>query len=140
VPLFRRKKIIRPKNPLGMALFQYDNIIKKELGSILKTLSSGKSINPSRAEAILDKSMYKLDYILEDLSKDNLKIDYRSDKIRYIIIGMIKDLKNYFEKAREYNFDGERTGMDRKIKDPDKINEDRQGLKKKMKDIESDYL
>jgi len=113
VPLFRRKKIIRPKNPLGMALFQYDNIIKKELGSILKTLSSRKSINPSRAEAILDKSMYKLDYILEDLSKDNLKIDYRSDKIRYIIIGMIKDLKNYFEKAREYNFDGERTGMDR---------------------------
>ncbi len=140
MPLFRRKKIVRPKNPLGMALFQYDNIIKKELGGLLKTLSSGKSMNPSRAEAILDKTIYKLDYILEDLSKDTLKIDYRSDKIRYGIINIIEDLKVYFEKVREYNFDGERTGMDRKIKGLDKINEARQELKKKMKDIESDYL
>lgn len=140
MPLFRRKKIVRPKNPLGMALFQYDNIIKKELGGFLKTLSSGKSMSPSRAEAILDKSIYKLDYILEDLSKDNLKIDYRSDKIRYSIIGMIGDLKKYFEKARENSFDGERLGRDRNLKGPDRINEDREGLKKKMKDIESDYL
>ncbi|HAJ95224.1 MAG TPA: hypothetical protein DCP02_03220 [Actinobacteria bacterium] len=138
--LFKRKKLVRPKNPLGMVLFQYDNIIKKELGGILKTLSSGKSMNPSRAEAILDKTMYKLDYILEDLSKNNLKIDYRSDKIRYGIINIIEDLKAYFKKAREYNFDGERTGMDRNINGPDKINEARQELKKKMKDIESDYL
>jgi len=140
MPLFRRKKIVRPKNPLGMALFQYDNIIKKELGGFLKALSSGKSMSPSRAEAILDKSIYKLDYILEDLSKDNLKIDYRSDKIRYIIIDMIGDLKKYFEKARENSFDGERLGRDRNLKGPDKINEDREDLKKKMKDIESDYL
>lgn len=140
MPLFGRKKIARPRNSLGMALFQYDNIIKKELGGLLKTLSSGKSMNPSRAEAILGKTIYKLDYILEDLSKDNLKIDYRSDKIRYEIINIIEDLKVYFERAREYNFDGERTGMDRKIKGLDKINEARQELKKKMKDIESDYL
>lgn len=140
MPLFRRKKIVRPKNPLGMALFQYDNVINKELGSLLKTLSSGKSIDPSRAEAILDKSMYKLDYILEDLSKDNLKVDYRSDKIRYIIIAMIGDLKKYFDRAREDGFDGERIGRDRKLRGPDEINKDRQDLKSKMKDIESDYL
>ncbi|MCD4669793.1 MAG: hypothetical protein K8S14_05055 [Actinomycetia bacterium] len=138
--LFKRKKIMSPKNPLGMALFQYDNIIKKELGGLLRTLSLGKSINPSRGEAILDKSMYKFDYILEDLSKDNLKIDYRSDKIRYGIINMIEDLKNYFERVRQYNFDGGRLSGDRNLKGPEKINEDREDLKKKMKDIESDYL
>lgn len=140
MPLFRRKGIQRPKNPLGMALFQYDNIIKKELGGLLKTLSAGKSINPARAEAILNKTEYKLDYILEDISKENLKIDYRSDKTRYMIIGMIKELKIFFEKAREYGFNGERLELDKKVKGPARIAEVREELKKKMKDIESDYV
>jgi len=140
MPIFRRKKIVRPKNPLGMALFKYDNIIKNELGGFLKALSAGKSIKPSRAEAILSKSIYKLDYILEDISKNNLKIDYRSDKTRYEIINIIEDLKKYFEKARKNDFNGEKLSMDKKLKGPDKINEAREDLKKKMKDIESDYL
>ena len=140
MPIFRRKKIVRPKNPLGMALFKYDNIIKNELGGFLKALSAGKSIKPSRAEAILSKSIYKLDYILEDISKNNLKIDYRSDKTRYEIINIIEDLKKYFEKARKNDFNGEKLAMDKKLKGPDKINEAREDLKKKMKDIESDYL
>ena len=64
MPLFKRKKIQRPKNPLGMALLQYDNIIKKELGGLLKTLGSGKSINPAKGGSIVDRTEYKLDYIL----------------------------------------------------------------------------
>ncbi|MCJ7665927.1 MAG: hypothetical protein MUO59_04240, partial [Actinobacteria bacterium] len=84
MPLFRRKKIIRPKNPLGIALYQYDRIVGKELAGILKTFAAGKSMNSGRAGALLEYSVYKLDYILEDISKENLKIDYNSDKVRYI--------------------------------------------------------
>lgn len=139
MPLFRRKKIQRPKNPLGMALFQYDNIINKELSGLLKSLSAGKNVSPGRAEAILGRTEYKLDYILEDIDKENLKIDYRSDKTRYMIIDMIEGLKKYFKKAREFSFDGERLELDKNVKGPKEIAEDREALKKKMKDIESDY-
>jgi|GEM_PF-678196 len=140
MPLFKRKKIERPKNPLGMALFQYDNIIKKELDGILKSLGAGKSMNPSRAEALLDRTEYKLDYIIEDISKENLKIDYRSDKTRYMIIDMIQGLKDYFAKARQSGFNGERLLLDKKVKGPAEMAQQREDLKKKMKDIESDYV
>lgn len=140
MPLFRRKKIVRPKNPLGMALYQYDRIVGKELSGLLKALAAGKSASRGRAGAILEGSVYKLDYILEDLSKENLKIDYQSDKARYMIIGMINDLKKYFERAKEKGFDGELLVNDRTVKNPEEIKTLREALKKKMKDIESDYL
>ncbi len=139
MPLFRRKKIVRPKNPLGMALFQYDKIVGKELSGLLKTLSAGKSVSPGRAGAILEGSIYKLDYILEDLSRENLKIDYQSDKARYMIIDLINDLKNYFKRAGEKGFDGEMLTNDRTVKNSEEIKALREALKKKMKDIESDY-
>lgn len=140
MPLFRRKKITRPKNPLGMALYQYDSIVGKELAGLLKTLGAGKNISPGRAGSILEGSVYKLDYILEDLSKENLKIDYQSDKARYMIIDMINDLKKYFERAKEKGFNGEFLINDTTVKNPEEIKELREVLKKKMKDIESDYL
>ncbi len=140
MPLFRRKKFVRPKNPLGMALYQYDRIAGKELSGLLKTLSAGKSISPGRAGAILEGSVYKLDYILEDLSRENLKIDYQSDKARYMIIDMINDLKKYFKRAKEKGFDGELLINDRTVKNQEEIKALREALKKKMKDIESDYL
>ncbi len=139
MPLFRRKKITRPKNPLGMALYQYDRIVGKELAGFLKSLSAGKSVSPGRAGSILEGSVYKLNYILEDLSRENLKIDYQSDKARYMIIGMINDLKKYFERAKEKGFDGELLVNDRTVKNPEEIKTLREALKKKMKDIESDY-
>ncbi len=139
MPLFRRKKIVRPKNPLGMALFQYDKIVGKELSGLLKTLSAGKSVSPGRAGAILEGSICKLDYILEDLSRENLKIDYQSDKARYMIIDLINDLKNYFKRAGEKGFDGEMLTNDRTVKNSEEIKALREALKKKMKDIESDY-
>ena len=140
MPLFRRKKIVRPKNPLGMALYQYDKIVGKELSGLLKSLSAGKSVSPGRASAILEGSVYKLDYILEDLSRENLKIDYQSDKARYMIIDLINDLKKYFERAGEKGFDGEFLINDNTIKNPEEIKVLREALKKKMKDIESDYI
>jgi len=139
MPLFRRKKIVRPKNPLGMALYQYDKIVGKELSGLLKALSTGKSVSPGRASAILEGSIYKLDYILEDLSRENLKIDYQSDKARYMIIDLINDLKKYFKRAGEKGFDGELLINDRTVKNPEEIKALREALKKKMKDIESDY-
>jgi len=139
MPLFRRKKIVRPKNPLGMALYQYDKIVGKELSGLMKSLSAGKSVSPGRAGAILEGSIYKLDYILEDLSRENLKIDYQSDKARYMIIDLINDLKKYFKRAGEKGFDGEMLTNDRTVKNPEEIKALREALKKKMKDIESDY-
>jgi hypothetical protein len=138
--LFRRKKITRPKNPLGMALYQYDKIVGKELGGLLKSLAAGKNISPRRADSIIESSVYKLNYILEDLSKENLKIDYQSDKARYMIVNMINDLKKYFERAGEKGFNGEFLLNDNTIKNPEEIKELREALKKKMKDIESDYI
>lgn len=123
-----------------MALFQYDIIIKRELSGMLRTLAAGKSMNPVKAEAILTKTEYRLDYILKDISKENLKIDYRSDKTRYMIIDMIEGLKTYFSSAREYGFNGGKLELDKNIKGPNEIAEVRENLKKKMKDIESDYL
>ncbi|MES0341529.1 MAG: hypothetical protein ABUK08_04360, partial [Candidatus Humimicrobiaceae bacterium] len=140
MPLFRRKKITRPKNPLGMALYQYDKIVGKELAGLLKSLAAGKSLSPGRADSILESSVYKLNYILEDLSKENLKIDYQSDKARYMIVDMINDLKKYFERAGEKGFNGEFLLNDNTIKNPEEIKELREALKKKMKDIESDYI
>ena len=139
MPLFRRKKIVRPKNPLGMALYQYDKIVGKELSGLMKALSAGKSVSPGRAGAILEGSVYKLDYILEDLSRENLKIDYQSDKARYMIIDLINDLKKYFKRAGEKGFDGEMLTNDRTVKNHEEIKALRETLKKKMKDIESDY-
>jgi hypothetical protein len=140
MPLFKRKKIERPKNPLGVALFQYDNIIKKDIGRILNALSSDKKLNSSRTDAIISRTEYKLDGITDDISKENLKIDYRSDKTRYMIIKMIDDLKKYLLRAREYDYDGLRLNSIKDLKGPEKISEDREKLKEKMKDIESDYL
>ena len=140
MPLFRRKKIVRPKNPLGMALYQYDKIVGKELSGLMKALSAGKSVSPGRAGAILEGSVYKLDYILEDLSRENLKIDYQSDKARYMIIDLINDLKKYFKRAGEKGFAGEMLTNDRTVKNPEEIKALREALKKKMKDIESDYI
>jgi len=140
MPLLRRKKITRPKNPLGMALYQYDRIVGKELAGLLKVLAAGKSISSGRGNAILEGSVYKLNYILEDISKENLKIDYRSDKARHDIAYMINELKKYFEKAKERGFEGGQLQNDKTIKNPEEIAGLREKIKKKMKDIESDYI
>ena len=63
-----------------------------------------------------------------------------SDKARYIIIDLIQGLKTFFEKAREFGFNGERLEFDKNVKGPEEIAQKREDLKKKMKDIESDYL
>ena len=140
MPLFRRKKIVRPKSPLGMALLRYDNIVNKELKGIIKTINSKKAVNSKKGKAVFDGASYKLDYILEDISKENLKVDYRSDKIRYILIDTINMLKTFFAIAIQYDFDTERIEENKQSGSLEQIASMREDIKKKMKDIESDYI
>ncbi len=138
--LFRRKKITRPKSHLGMALFKYDNIINKDIKGIINSINSKKAVNPKRGKAIFDGASNKFDFIVEDISKENLKIDYRSDKIRYMIIDMINILKTFFEKALQHDFDPEKIKEYNLPGSLGKVLSLRENIKKKMKDIESDYL
>jgi len=140
VALFRRKKVGIPKNPLGYKLYNYDNIIRKDLKKIIAEMMSKKKINARRANIILEDAFSKFDTILDDLSKENLKIDYRSDKIRYMIIDMINKLKSFFNKAKTYDFNPLKIENNKKSPGLEEIMEIREVIKVKMKDIESDYF
>jgi len=140
MPLFRRKKVGRPKNPLGYALYEYDNIVSKDLKRIISNMLAKREMNPGKVSIVLEGVFSKFDRILDDISKENLKIDYRSDKTRYIIISMINKLRSFFEKAKTYNFSPLKMEEDKNNYKLSEIIDIREDLKNKMKDIESDYL
>jgi hypothetical protein len=138
--LFGRKKTERPKSTLGLALYQYDNILQKDLKKVLDRINTGRVLDKGKAVIILERTAEKLDGILEDLSKDKLKVDYRSDKIRYKIIDMINKLKNILREAVNNSsgaFGGEDKAVFSKLSEIKKI---RDVIKNKMSDIESDYI
>lgn len=138
--IFKRKKVEKPKSQLGYALYRYDNIFNIDLKYIIKNINLKKKINNRKADILLKNAYYKLDDILEDISKENFKTDYRSDKIRDLLIDLIKKIKDFFEKSRSYDFIAEKIDNDIKIIGLNSITEIRQLLKKKMKEIESDYI
>jgi len=138
--LFRRKKVGRPKNPLGYALYQYDNIIRKDLKKIIAGILAKKKLDARKTSIILEDAFSKFDTILDDLSKENLKIDYRSDKIRYTIVDMINKLESFFSKAKTHDFNPLKIEKDKKSPGLEEIMEIREVIKVKMKDIESDYF
>lgn len=138
--LFRRKKVEIPKNPLGYALYQYDNIIRKDLKKIIAGILAKKKLDTGNINIILEDAFSKFDTILDDLSKENLKIDYRSDKIRYIIVDMINKLKSFFSKVKTHDFNPLKIEKGEKSPGLEEIMEIREVIKVKMKDIESDYL
>ncbi|MBN2073757.1 MAG: hypothetical protein JW770_07420 [Actinobacteria bacterium] len=138
--LFKRKKINRPKNPLGLALLQYDCIINKDLKKIIDKIKSGRLPDTAKIIRVFNESECKLDRIIEYISKENLKIDYRSDKARYMIIDMIESLKTLFKTASSHGFEEERISRDRNLLSMEQIFKAREDLKSYMKDIESDYL
>ena len=135
-----RKKIERPKNYLGNMLYRFDNIYNKDLKNIIKDVSSKKRLNPKRADFILNDAFKNLDRILEDISRENFKTDYRGDKIRDIIIEMINKLKKYFMIIKEYDYDAKNFEIREEASFLNFVTETRNLLKKKMKEIESDYL
>jgi len=138
--LFKRSKIERPKNPLGYALYKYDKIINRDLKKIIKRITLEKKLDFKRTNIILEDVFYKLDAILDSISKDNLKIDYRSDKTRDSLISMIQDLKIFFEKAKANNYESEKVKIGMKNAGLAAVLNKREEIKKMMKDIESDYL
>ena len=135
-----RKKIERPKNYLGNILYRFDNIYNKDLKSIIKDISSKKRLNLKKADFILNDAFKDLDSILEDISRENFKTDYRGDKIRDIIIDMINKLKKYFMIIKEYDYDANSFEIREEANFLDFVGQTRNLLKKKMKEIESDYL
>jgi len=138
--LFKRNKVEEPKNPLGYALYKYDKIINRDLKKIIKIITLEKKLDFKRTNIILEDVFYKLDAILDSISKDNLKIDYMSDKTRDSLIGMIQNLKNFFEKAKANNYEPEKVKRGMEIAGLTAVLNKREEIKKKMKDIESDYL
>ena len=138
--IFKRKKVEKPKSQLGYALYRYDNIFNVDLKYIIKNIKLKKKINNRKADILLKNAYYKFDDILEDISRENFKTDYRSDKIRDLLIDLIKKLKDFFEKSRSYHFIAEKIDNDIEIIGLNSITEIRQLLKKKMKEIESDYI
>ncbi len=135
-----RKKIERPKNYLGNMLFRFDKIYSKDLKNIIKDILSKKRLNIKKADFILNDAFKNLDSILEDISRENFKTDYRGDKIRDIVIEMINKLKKYFMMLKECDYDSKNFEIREEMNFLDFVAETRTLLKKKMKEIESDYL
>lgn len=138
--LFGRKKIENPRNPLGLVLYRYDDILKKDLKKILNGMKTKKKLNAKKAGFIVEDANGKFDDILKDLSREKLKVDYRSDKIRYEIIDMIKKLKNILKEAKNHNFDSSEIDKNNVFTQIEELKEIRNAIRIKMKDIESDYL
>jgi hypothetical protein len=138
--IFKKKKVGKPKNPVGSALFYYDNIFKINLRRIIDGVKSKKRLNPGKAKKILENAYREFDAITDSISKENLKTDYRSDKIRYMIIDMIDRLKTLLKKAEKQDFTQPGFNFDSAASEIENIENIRETLKKKMKEIESDYL
>jgi len=121
-------------------LYRFYNIYNKDLKSIIKDISSKKRLNLKKADFILNDAFKNLDSILEDISRENFKTDYRGDKIRDVIVEMINKLKKYFMIIKEYDYDAKSFEIKEEASLLDFVAETRNLLKKKMKEIESDYL
>jgi hypothetical protein len=138
--LFRKKKIEKPKSPLGRALYDYDHIIKTDLKKILNGVDSNKKLEAEKVNIIFEDVDYKFEGILDSLSKENLKVDYRSDKIRYLMIDMISKLKAFLNAAKTDGYDPSKEDKDGRSQVADKVKEIREIVRRKMKDIEGDYI
>jgi len=137
--IFKRKKAERPKNRLGLALFKYDSIWNSQLHKIVQSVQQKKAINSARANIILDDVFYKLDAISDDISRENFKTDYRSDKTRDTILELLGDLKDLLKQLSSHSFDFTNPLIEKSVAGFSRLIEARQSLKNKMKDIESDY-
>ena len=135
-----RKKIEKPKNYLGNILYRFDNIYNKDLNNIIKDILSKRRLHLRKADFILNNAFKNLDNILEDISRENFKTDYRGDKIRDIIFEMISKLKKYFMVIKEYDYNATGFEIREEAGFLDFVVQTRNLLKKKMKEIESDYL
>ena len=134
------KKTEKPKTALGLALYEYDNIFAKELRHVTGIIKKNKIPPANKISALISRSISKTDRISEDISRTNFKTDYRSDKTRESIISMISDLRQFLEDLEKAGNNHETSNIERFNEKIKSLEEERKSLKKKMKDIESDYL
>lgn len=137
--MFGKRKIEKPKNPLGLVLYEYDNIINKELKDVLKSINKNKKLNPSRTGKIFDSVSYRLNSFKDGITKDKLKTDYRSDKARDLIIDMLNTINNSFEKIKSENFDLQSPVLNNIYSNFEYAFNLREAIRKKLKDVECDY-
>jgi hypothetical protein len=138
--IFGRKKIEKPKTALGLALYEYDNIFAKELRHVTGIIKKNKIPPANKISELISRSISKTSRISEDISRTNFKTDYRSDKTRESIISMISDLRQFLEDLEKAGNNPETSNIERFNEKIKCLEEERKSLKKKMKDIESDYL
>ena len=137
--MFGKRKAEKPKSPLGIVLYEYDLIIKTELKDILESIKQGRNLNAARTGKVIDSIFYRFDSFIANISKDDLKIDYRSDKARDLIIEMIKKIKEAFEKIRSEKFDLQSQSLSGIYSEFEAAFSMRGVIRKKLKDIENDY-
>jgi len=137
--MFGKRKVEKPKNPLGIVLYEYDKILNTELKDVIKSVKQYKKLNPARTGRVFDSISSRLDSFIEDITKDKLKVDYRSDKARDLIIDMFKTINGSFEKIRTENFDLESPALSNIYSEFEYALSQREIIRKKLKDIECDY-
>ena len=138
--IFGRKKTEKPKTALGLALYEYDNLFAMELRHVTGTIKKNKIPSARKISALIFRSINKAGRIVENISRTNFKTDYRSDKTRESIISMISDLRQFLEDLEKTGESPDTANAERFQEKIKTLEEERKLLKKKMKDIESDYL
>jgi len=137
--MFGKRKAEKPKSPLGIVLYEYDLIIKTELKDILESIKQGRNLNAARTGKVIDSIFYRFDSFTAKISKDDLKVDYRSDKARDLVIEMINKIKNSFEKIKNEKFDLQNQNLMGIYSEFEAAFTIREAIRKKLKDIENDY-
>jgi hypothetical protein len=137
--MFGKSRAEKPKSQLGIVLYEYDLIINSELKDIFQSIRQGRSLNSFRTGRIIDSIFSRLDFFTANISKDNLKTDYRSGKARDLIIEMIKKIKSAFQKIRIEKFDLQTQSLEGIYGEFEAAFAMREEIRRKLKDIENDY-
>ncbi|MHB1253604.1 MAG: hypothetical protein ACYCZ1_05490 [Candidatus Humimicrobiaceae bacterium] len=137
--MFGKRKVEKPKDPLGIVLFEYDKMLNSELKDIIRAITLNKKLNPARTGRIFNKISLKLESFIKNISKDKLKMDYRSDKARDLIIDMFNTIIGSFERIKTENFDLQNPALENIYSKFEYAFSQREIIKKKLKDVECDY-
>ncbi len=135
----KNKRAEIPKSVLGSALYRFDLIYNSKLKYITDALHANKSLHAKKTNILIQKAFADLDRILENISIDHFKTDYRSDKIRTEAISMIHTLKQALERLRAFDAEKMDTVKALALQEIHQVDAFRQQIRLKMKEIESDY-
>jgi len=138
--MFSRKKVEKPKNPIGLVLYDYDTIFKRFLEKQAKAAAMGKRFNSSKNIRLFDNISSDFNKMKNDLSKEKLTVDYRSDKARDMIIEMIIDAERLMNIIDEKNFIEEKDKSNKINEILNNISDKRNLIRSKLRDVECDYI